>query len=79
MNQNDGILWRLQRGDILTPLDALNDPEIRSMKLASRVSELIQMGHKIIKFDFTTNTGKRVKAYRMAQVEQDGQIGLFSA
>ena len=73
MNQNDAILWRLQRGDILTPLDALNDPDIRSMKLATRISELIAQGHEIEKFDYETESGKWVKAYRMVHVEKNGQ------
>lgn len=77
MNQHEGILWRLRRGDVLTPLDALNDPEIRTMKLASRISELIEQGHEIEKFDYVTPTGKRVKAYKMAQVDKDGQRGLL--
>lgn len=73
VGQREAILWRLQRGDVLTPLDALNDPEIRSMKLATRISELIEQGHEIDKFDYVTPSGKRVKAYRMARTDKDGQ------
>lgn len=77
MNQNDAILWRLQRGDILTPLDALNDPKIRTMKLATRISELIAQGYDIEKFDYETSSGKHVKAYRMMHVEKNGQRTLL--
>lgn len=77
MNQHEGILWRLRRGDILTPLDALNDPEIRTMKLATRISELIDMGHEIDKVDYVTPSGKRVKAYSMPHVDKNGQRGLL--
>jgi len=76
MNQHEAILWRLKRGDVLTPLEALNDPEIRSMKLATRISELIDMGHDIRKVDHRTETGKTVKAYYMPSVEENGQLGM---
>lgn len=77
MNQHEGILWRLRRGDVLTPLDALNDPHIRTMKLSTRCGELIEMGHEIEKFDYVTPTGKRVKAYRMPHVDKNTQRGLL--
>ncbi|MBK8424391.1 MAG: hypothetical protein IPL30_10935 [Elusimicrobia bacterium] len=76
MSQNEAILWRLKRGDVLTPIDALNDPEIRSMRLAARIGELLDMGYDIRKANQKTETGKTVTAYYMPPKEKNGQLGM---
>lgn len=64
MNQNREILSRLKRGDTLTPLDALRDPKIRSMRLAARCRELRQAGHKIETLTVKSR-GKTFAGYRL--------------
>ena len=64
-SQNQIILQRLQAGRTLTSLDALNDPELRCFRLASRISDLKKAGHPIEKMTVETNTGKRISAYRL--------------
>lgn len=76
-NQRKAILRRLEAGDTLTPMDALNDPEIRTMKLSSRVSELIRDGVEIEKLDVETDTGKKIKAYRLARRFDGHQQVMF--
>lgn len=74
MTQNEAILRRLQRGGLLLPLDALNDPDIRTMKLATRIGELISEGHDIEKMDIGLDSGKTVKGYRLRFVaDSEGQ------
>lgn len=63
-SQNNAILKRLQMGHTLTPLEALNDPDIRSMRLGARIWELKKQGHPIEKVSVKTN-GKTVAGYRM--------------
>ena len=65
MNQNQAVLQRLQAGETLTPLDALNDLTIRSFRLGARIWDLKKQGHDIEKITVTTNDGKKVAAYRM--------------
>jgi len=64
MSQDDLILKALQRGDKLTPLDAMQEP-YRCMRLASRISALRQKGEPIHDRWFATPSGKRVKQYYM--------------
>lgn len=74
MTQNEAILRRLQRGGILLPMEALNDPEIRTMKLATRIGELIREGNDIEKLDVLLESGKTVKGYQMRFVaDSEGQ------
>lgn len=75
-SQKIAILKRLERGDTITGLDALNDPDIRTMKLATRISELISQGHKIDKIDVETPSGKRIKAYKIHR-PMDGDQSVF--
>ena len=65
MTQTQAILSRLQRGGILTPLDALNDPDIRAMRLSERIRELQKVGYEIEHIPFKTPTGKNVMSYRL--------------
>ena len=74
MTQDEAILWRLQRGDILTQLDTLNDPNIRCLRLAARIWELKGQGHPIETINITTDTGKTIAGYRMRPVEENGQV-----
>jgi hypothetical protein len=64
-SQTDIILKRLQEGRVLTPLDALNDPEIRSFRLGARIWDLKKQGFDIETKTIETESGKRVAAYRL--------------
>ena len=48
----------------MTPMDGLR--VAGTMKLATRVGELIRAGHPIIKEWLTLPNGKRVKSYRLS-------------
>ena len=61
MSQSDDILKALQRGERLTPLDALT--QYNCMRLASRISALRQQGVPIHDKWVSTPSGKRVKEY----------------
>lgn len=74
MSQNEAILWRLQRGEVLTAFDALNDPSIRSFRLASRILDLKKQGHDIETIRVETSRGVYVAAYKLrTRVESNGQ------
>lgn len=79
-SQNAAVLARLQRGDTLTPLEALNDPSIRSMRLGARIWDLRhKYGHpEIEKITVTTADGKHVAAYRLPMAF-DGPQRIFTA
>jgi len=64
-SQTDIILKRLQQGRILTPLDALDDPEIRSLRLGARIWELKKDGYDIETMTVKTESGKHVAAYKL--------------
>ncbi len=73
MNQTEAILRRLQEGETLTALDALED--IGSFRLAARVRELRVMGYQIETVPIETRTGKRVAGYRIKRtIDQNGQV-----
>ncbi len=77
MSQVDAILKRLSRGDALSPLDALNDPEIRCMRLAPRIGDIKKMGHIIEKVMVQNGEGKHYATYRLVRrVEPSGQVLL---
>lgn len=65
MTQNEHILALLQSGVSLTPLEALNDERIRSMKLSTRIGEIRKAHPEITICDefVTTDSGKKVKKY----------------
>lgn len=77
MTQNDALLARLQRGGILTGWDALHDKTIGTMKLATRIGELIRQGHDIEKLDIVTSEGKRIKGYRLKIITDEVGQGLL--
>lgn len=62
--QHRRILEYLKTGKVLTPLQALG--VAGTMKLATRVGELIKQGYPIVKEWYRTPSGKRVMSYRMA-------------
>lgn len=66
MTQCDAILKRLQQGP-LTEMEALNDPDIRSNRLAARVYDLKRQGHTIAKRMVEINSGKKVAHYYLAK------------
>lgn len=70
MSQSDEILAALERGERITPLDALN--QFRCFRLAARVAELRKAGHPIETRDVRLPNGKRIAEYWMAR----GQLGL---
>ena len=63
MSQSDDILKALQRGERLTPLDALT--QYNCMRLASRISDLKREGHTIHTRTIKTPSGKSVSEYWM--------------
>jgi len=63
MSQSDDILKALQRGERLTPLDALT--QYNCMRLASRISDLKREGHTIYARTIKTPSGKAVSEYWM--------------
>ena len=62
--QQKKILEYLSEGHVLTPLKALS--VAGTMKLSTRVGELIRQGYPIVKEWYTTPSGKRVMSYRLA-------------
>lgn len=64
ITQQNKILALLKRGYILTPADAYR--EVGTMKLATRVGELIRKGHPILKIWKPLPNGKKVMSYKMA-------------
>lgn len=65
LSQNTRILEALEGGAVLTPLMALG--MFGTMKLSTRISELIRKGHPISKKWVITPTGKKVMSYRMGK------------
>ena len=64
MTQSSAILAFLQRGRCLTPMDALR--RFGTFRLAARILELRQSGHRIDTRIVGTRTGKRVAIYRLS-------------
>lgn len=64
LSQQNAILEYLKKGYTMTPVDGWN--VARTMKLATRISELIKKGHPIIKEWYHTESGKKVMSYRLA-------------
>jgi DNA recombination-dependent growth factor C len=65
MTQTEAILNRLKQGRLLTPIDALNDPEIRSFRLAARIQDLRRQGLEIETVKIHTESGKTLAGYRL--------------
>lgn len=76
-SQNAAILARLQRGDTITPLDALNDPDIRCQRLAARIWEIKKTVPEIEKVPIRTPGGATVAGYRLP-VRMDGAQRIFA-
>jgi hypothetical protein len=70
MTQSEMILEALQRGEILTPLDALK--RFGCFRLGARVYDLRCEGHLIDKRLIDVGNGKHVAAYSYAK----GQLRL---
>lgn len=62
--QHTKILEYLNTGKRLTPLQAVR--VAGTMKLATRIGELIREGYPIIKEWYRTPNGKKVMSYRLA-------------
>lgn len=62
--QQKKIVAYLNQGHVLTPLEAIG--VAGTMKLATRIGELIRQGYPIIKEWYKAPNGKRVMSYRMA-------------
>ena len=63
--QQKAILEYMEQGNVLTPLKALSIAG--TMKLATRIGELIRQGYPIVKEWYITPGGKKVMSYRLAQ------------
>lgn len=63
LTQRRKILAHLQRGFTMTRLDGLRIAG--TMKLATRIGELIRDGHPIVKEWLDLPNGKRVMSYRL--------------
>jgi hypothetical protein len=61
-NQSQTLLNAMQKGRVITPLDALSIAG--TLKASTRIGELIRAGYPIVKEPVKRN-GKRVMSYRM--------------
>ena len=61
--QRDAVLRVLKNGMALTPVDAMNNPEIRSMRLAAIIHDLRDEGYIII--NKNRKGKKRYAEYRL--------------
>ena len=78
MSQESEILRRLETGVTLTPLDALHDPEISSLRLGARIYELKREGYDIETLKIRTSSGKNIAGYRLRRrMEPSGQFILI--
>ena len=65
MTQKQQILAALKRGEVLTPLRALE--RFGCLSLSQRCGELVRDGHKIRRGRCKTMSGKIVGEYRMGK------------
>ena len=73
MSQESAILAKLERGETITPIEALN--ECGCFRLAARIKELRNEGHDIETLDIKLDNGKAVAGYRLRRrVEANGQL-----
>ena len=70
--QHKRILEYLKTGKVLTPLRALG--VAGTMKLSTRVGELIRKGYPIVKEWYVTPNGTRVMSYRL-DIEEEKSFG----
>ena len=70
--QQQKILDYLSTGATLTPYKAIE--VAGTMKLATRIGELIRKGYPIIKKPYVTPSGKRVMSYHM-EIEEKKPLG----
>lgn len=68
MTQQKAILEYLQKGYTMTPVEGWG--VAKTMKLATRISELIKKGYPIIKEWYVAKSGKRCMSYRLA-IDED--------
>lgn len=68
-SQSDQIADRLLQGKRLTSLDAMNDPDLRCMRLAGRVDDLKKRGMPIRREMIKLAGGKRVARYFIAAAD----------
>lgn len=63
-SQNEQILTYLSKGKGITPIQALN--KFGCFRLAARISDLREQGHKI-KTETMTQNGKSFASYRLSK------------
>lgn len=63
--QQKKIIDYLSKGNVLTPIEALK--VAGTMKLATRIGELIRQGYPIVKEWYPIANGRKVMSYRLAQ------------
>lgn len=63
--QQKKIIEYLSEGNVITPIKALD--VAGTMKLATRVGELIRQGYPIVKEWYKIPGGRKVMSYRLAQ------------
>lgn len=64
--QQKAILKHLQEGYIMTPMDGWRVAS--TMKLSTRIGELIRKGHPIVKGWLYVSDRKKVRTYKLAKV-----------
>lgn len=74
-NQRVAILDWLSSGKTITPLEAENAPEIRSIRLAARIKELRKQGYPIVTEMIQVPSGKRVAQYHLLEKPQEATEG----
>lgn len=76
--QHEAILKHLRNGRKLTPLDAMTLPDIKSMKLSSRIGEIrksmLNKDESILDAWTKVPSGKKVKVYFLVKI---GQLNIF--
>lgn len=68
-SQRQWILGELQRGRVLTHLDAENG--CGCARIAARINELRKMGHNIITHTRALPNRKRIGAYQLIQTKKE--------
>lgn len=67
-SQKEQIKDALLRGEVITPMDALR--KFGTMKLTTRVSELIRDGFPVVKKWVKLPNGKQVMSYKIATADK---------
>ena len=63
MSQANDILAHLEKVGPITPIQALES--YGCFRLAARIAELREAGHKILTFELRLSNGKKVAEYRL--------------